>query len=55
MSPEQVESILDRSHAEQGIGLQNVQRRLKHLNGQAPVIQSEQGHGTKITIEFPYQ
>ncbi|MFJ2044923.1 histidine kinase [Paenibacillus taichungensis] len=55
MSPEQAASILDRSHTEQGIGLQNVQRRLKHLNGQAPVIQSEQGHGTKITFEFPYQ
>ncbi|WP_167434679.1 MULTISPECIES: histidine kinase [Paenibacillus] len=55
MSPEQAASILDRSHIEQGIGLQNVQRRLKHLNGQAPVIQSEQGHGTKITFEFPYQ
>ncbi|PQP85034.1 hypothetical protein C0Q44_11205 [Paenibacillus sp. PCH8] len=55
MSAQQVELIMDRGLTEQGIGLQNVQRRLKHLNGQAPVILSEQGQGTKIIIEFPYQ
>ncbi|MNW59707.1 Sensor histidine kinase YpdA [compost metagenome] len=55
MSGKQVAFIMNRSHTEQGIGLQNVQRRLKHMNGQAPVIQSEQGLGTKVTIKFPYQ
>ncbi|QLG38973.1 histidine kinase [Paenibacillus sp. E222] len=55
MSGKQVAFMMNRSHAEQGIGLQNVQRRLKHMNGQAPVIESEQGVGTKVTIRFPYQ
>ncbi|WP_419889703.1 histidine kinase [Paenibacillus xylanexedens] len=55
MSGEQVAFLLSRSHTEQGIGLQNVQRRLKLMNGQAPVIESEHGQGTKVTIEFPYQ
>ncbi|MGE6573674.1 hybrid sensor histidine kinase/response regulator [Paenibacillus xylanexedens] len=55
MSGEQVTFLLSKSHTEQGIGLQNVQRRLKLMNGQAPVIKSEQGQGTKVTIEFPYQ
>ncbi|MFE6078469.1 histidine kinase [Paenibacillus sp. NPDC057886] len=55
MSIQQAEWILDRGPGEQGIGLQNVQRRLKHLNGLAPVIHSEQGLGTKVTILFPYQ
>lgn len=55
MSGKQVAFIMNRSHTEQGIGLQNVQRRLKHMNGQAPVIQSEQGVGTQVTIKFPYQ
>ncbi|MCW3791668.1 histidine kinase [Paenibacillus sp. LS1] len=55
MSAEQVEMIWDRNTAEQGIGLQNVQRRLKLLNGQTPIIWSEQGTGTKVTIVFPFQ
>ncbi|KAA8782943.1 response regulator [Paenibacillus amylolyticus] len=55
MSQEQVTLVLNRNQSDQGIGLQNVQRRLKHLNGQGPVIQSELGQGTKIRIEFPYQ
>lgn len=55
MSKEQATLVLNRNQPDQGIGLQNVQRRLKHLNGQGPVIQSELGQGTKIRIEFPYQ
>lgn len=55
MSQEQATLVLNRNQPDQGIGLQNVQRRLKHLNGQGPVIQSELGQGTKIRIEFPYQ
>lgn len=59
MSPEQVNRLLNRGPGEplteQGIGLQNVQRRLKHMNGRAPLIQSEPGSGTTVTIDFPYQ
>ncbi|WP_338552453.1 histidine kinase [Paenibacillus sp. KS-LC4] len=55
MPQQQVQSLLNKSAGGQGIGLQNVQRRLKHLNGQEPSISSEPGAGTKVTILFPFQ
>ncbi|SFL00863.1 His Kinase A (phospho-acceptor) domain-containing protein [Paenibacillus sp. 1_12] len=55
MTQEQVSSLFVRRSQGQGIGLKNMARRLKHLNGQTPIINSTLGHGTKVTIMFPYQ
>ncbi|GAA3413310.1 ATP-binding protein [Paenibacillus hodogayensis] len=55
MTPQQVRSLFEPGVPGQGIGLRNMVRRLKHLNGQAPVIESVPDEGTTITIQFPYQ
>lgn len=55
MPQQQAQSLFTKSAGGQGIGLLNVQRRLKHLSGQEPSISSEPGAGTKVTILFPFQ
>ncbi|BBH22514.1 histidine kinase [Paenibacillus baekrokdamisoli] len=55
MTSQQISRLFERPSNEQGIGLFNISRRLKHLNGRAPVVVSEHGIGTKVMIEFPLQ
>ncbi|REK76842.1 histidine kinase [Paenibacillus paeoniae] len=54
MTAEQVSAMYERKTPDQGIGLQNLIRRMKHLNGQIPHIASMPGQGTTVTIQFPY-
>ncbi|ANY68105.1 hypothetical protein BBD42_17695 [Paenibacillus sp. BIHB 4019] len=55
MPQQQAQALWNKRTGGHGIGLQNVQRRLKHLSGQEPSISSEPGAGTKVTIMFPFQ
>lgn len=55
MTSQQIGRLFERPSSEQGIGLYNISKRLKHLNGRAPVVVSEPGIGTRIMIEFPIQ
>ncbi|MCD9025804.1 histidine kinase [Cohnella silvisoli] len=54
MTEVQVQSILDSSgKQEQGVGFRNIMRRVAHLTGKQPVVESERGKGTKVTIWLP--
>ncbi|MEK0313512.1 hybrid sensor histidine kinase/response regulator [Cohnella sp. 56] len=37
----------------EGVGFANIAKRLSHLNGSRPLIESEPGVGTRITIRLP--
>jgi len=53
MTPEQVEAIMERGKHEQGVGFRNIMRRVAHLTGKQPIVESERGAGTKITLWLP--
>ncbi|MFC3789713.1 histidine kinase [Paenibacillus sp. GCM10012307] len=53
MLPEQVQSILNREGHGQGVGFQNIMRRVSYLSGKQPAVESEPGIGTKVTIWLP--
>lgn len=53
MTPEQVQAIMERGKQEQGVGFRNITRRVAFLTGRQPVVESERGKGTKITIWLP--
>jgi len=53
MTAEQAEAILDTRKQHQGVGFRNITRRVAHLTGRTPVVESERGVGTKVTIWLP--
>lgn len=53
MTPEQIRWILEREKQEQGVGFRNIMRRVAHLTGKQPIVESERGKGTKVTIWLP--
>ncbi|WP_239619263.1 hybrid sensor histidine kinase/response regulator [Cohnella mopanensis] len=53
MTPEQVKTIMEIGKQEQGVGFRNIMRRVAHMTGRQPVVESEQGDGTKVTIWLP--
>ncbi|WP_256762063.1 histidine kinase [Cohnella sp. WQ 127256] len=53
MTPEQIKSILGPGMNEQGVGFRNIMRRVAHLTGKQPLVESELGKGTKVTIWLP--
>ncbi len=53
MTAEQVEAILNREKQEQGVGFRNITRRVAHMTGRAPIVESERGVGTKVIIWLP--
>jgi sensor histidine kinase YesM len=52
MAPEQLERILQ-GQGSDGVGLANIQKRLKMLYGTQLLIKSRQRIGTKITMTLP--
>ncbi|WP_135547728.1 hybrid sensor histidine kinase/response regulator [Paenibacillus cymbidii] len=55
MTPEQAETAFERHDADQGVGLLNIRRRIAHLTDKRPVIESEPGRGTKVTVWLPME
>ncbi|MCR8643608.1 histidine kinase [Paenibacillus sp. N1-5-1-14] len=53
MSQEQINGILTSSLQGQGVGFRNIMRRVAHLTGKEPIVESEQGVGTRVTIWLP--
>ncbi|RAV14383.1 ATP-binding protein [Paenibacillus contaminans] len=53
MTPEQVSAILDSGRREHGVGFRNIMRRVAHMTGKPPVVESEKGKGTTVTIWLP--
>ena len=52
MAPEQIEVIL-REAGEGGVGLANIQKRLRMLYGTKLCIESRKGQGTKVSMTLP--
>ncbi|MFC3748876.1 histidine kinase [Paenibacillus sp. GCM10012306] len=55
MTPETVANILDTASREGGIGIRNIDRRLKQLFGYGLLIHSELDKGTEIQIRLPVE
>ncbi|WP_241674829.1 histidine kinase [Paenibacillus luteus] len=53
MAKGQVQAMLGPDSPEQGVGFRNIRRRVEHLTGKSPVVESEPGVGTKVTIWLP--
>lgn len=53
MSKENIEQILNETGRENGVGLQNIIKRIKKYNGASISIKSEENKGTAITVVFP--
>jgi signal transduction histidine kinase len=53
MTPEQIRGILDTGQQEQGVGFRNITRRVAHMTGRKPLVESQLGLGTKVTIWLP--
>ncbi|MFD2331266.1 histidine kinase [Cohnella sp. GCM10020058] len=54
MAERQVRDLMDTVHdASDGVGFANIAKRLSHLNGSRPHIESTPGVGTRITIRLP--
>lgn len=53
MTAEQVGAIMEIGKQEQGVGFRNITRRVAHMTGRTPVVESERGIGTKVTIWLP--
>ncbi|WP_083258595.1 sensor histidine kinase [Cellulosilyticum sp. I15G10I2] len=53
MSEEQIQAILKGNDLDSGIGIRNVNNRLKSIYGTSLVIESQPSFGTCITIIFP--
>ncbi|WP_238188134.1 ATP-binding protein [Paenibacillus sp. L3-i20] len=53
MTVQQVEAIFAPGTPDQGVGFRNIMRRLLHLTGKPPSIESVPGEGTKVTIWLP--
>jgi signal transduction histidine kinase len=54
MTDLQVRDILARSANAQGVGFANITRRMIHLTGEPPIVESEPGRGTRVTLRLPY-
>ncbi|SDC25320.1 His Kinase A (phospho-acceptor) domain-containing protein [Paenibacillus sp. UNCCL117] len=52
IEPERLETLLEERGA-QGVGLLNINKRLKHEYGVQLEVESEAGRGTKITVRMP--
>ncbi|WP_214659314.1 ATP-binding protein [Candidatus Formimonas warabiya] len=53
MSEEKLRSLLNGDMAQEGVGLRNINQRLKKLYGKTLSIKSEAGKGTTVLIEIP--
>lgn len=53
MTEERVQAIMLSNNKASGVGFHNIRRRLAHQTGRAPVVVSESGVGTKVTIWLP--
>jgi len=53
MTPEKVQLVLKGQDPEAGIGICNVNKRLRSYYGQGLTIESEEGKGTEVTIRIP--
>ncbi|GKU80493.1 ATP-binding protein [Paenibacillus sp. L3-i20] len=55
ITPERLKTLLERgdSDGSQGVGLQNINKRLKYEYGNSLELESELGYGTKVTIRIP--
>lgn len=53
MTREQMEHLDDEQNEASGVGLKNINRRMKYEYGSGLDIQSEQGVGTKVSIRIP--
>ncbi|WP_271752591.1 histidine kinase [Cohnella sp. JJ-181] len=54
MAERQVRDLMDNADgASDGVGFANIAKRLAHLNGSSPLIESTPGVGTRITIRMP--
>lgn len=53
MSLEKVQSIMGEAAKSQGVGFKNIMRRVMHMSGKQPVVESWPGKGTKVTIWVP--
>lgn len=55
IEPERLKSLLDRAGTDesQGVGLRNINKRLKYEYGIALELDSEPGKGTKVTVRIP--
>ncbi|ANY65628.1 hypothetical protein BBD42_03495 [Paenibacillus sp. BIHB 4019] len=55
IAPERLETLLERSDTaeQQGVGLRNINKRLKYEYGISLELESELGLGTKVTIHIP--
>lgn len=52
MSPDQLDAILQKSETD-GVGLSNIQKRLKMLYGTELMVESHPSQGTKVTMFLP--
>jgi two-component system sensor histidine kinase ChiS len=55
MSPEAMEHVLGTPTPEAGIGIRNIDRRLKQLFGYGLIIESSSDNGTEIKIQLPIE
>ncbi|MFB9276803.1 ATP-binding protein [Cohnella cellulosilytica] len=55
IAPERLKALLERTDADdpQGVGLQNIDKRLKYEYGISLELESEPGRGTKVTVRIP--
>ncbi len=53
MDPEYISRILTRNDDEHGIGLANIDRRLKKHYGKGLIIKSKKGEGTSVSFSIP--
>jgi len=54
IAPERLKTLLDSAETEaQGVGLLNINKRLKYEYGTALELESEPGRGTKVTVRIP--
>ncbi|WP_409345210.1 ATP-binding protein [Paenibacillus sp. MBLB4367] len=55
IAPERLKTLLDRADTDesQGVGLRNINKRLKYEYGISLELESEPGRGTKVTIRIP--
>lgn len=55
MSPETLERIMEGPTLEGGIGIRNIERRLKQLFGWGLLIHSSLEQGTEIQVRLPIE
>lgn len=55
MPPDRLAEMLDDNKSERGVGIININQRLRNLYGVSLIIESVQGEGTDIYMEIPIQ